>query len=202
MRTQTGWGWGVGGWHLASSQASGLLACALNAPERFNCNWLSISPPAFPPSLFPHLHPAKASGSSSVWSRVEAAWTARLQGNVWAPIRPPAPLAAAQNGRASHCSAEQCGFVCCRGCCGGGGGSPSGSGWDPRDETWIGRYGLPSEMGTSTLSSDDTVTSGCDSEMDDRNWSMSAFCSWSSSSAERGRTRWEGAHAADSSSFC
>lgn len=49
--------------------------------------------------------------------------------------------------------------------------------------TWKGRYGLPSDTGTSTLSSDDTVTSGCDSEIDDRNWSMSAFCSWSNSSA-------------------
>lgn len=57
----------------------------------------------------------------------------------------------------------------------------------------MGRYGLGSDAGASTLSSssdDDTVTSGCDSEMEDRNWSMSAFCSWSSSSAggEENRT--------------
>ena len=60
--------------------------------------------------------------------------------------------------------------------------SPSGSGWDPRELTWKGRKGLLSKLGTSTLSSDDMVTSGWDSEMEDRNWSMSAFCSWSSSS--------------------
>lgn len=74
---------------------------------------------------------------------------------------------------------QQCGCGFAAGLCV----SPSGSDWDPRDETWKGRYGLPSGTGTSTLSSDDdTVTSGCDSEMDDRNWSMSAFCSWRRSS--------------------
>lgn len=55
--------------------------------------------------------------------------------------------------------------------------SPSGSGWEPRELTWKGRKGLPSKVGTSILSSDDMVTSGWDSEMEDRNWSMSAFCS-------------------------
>lgn len=60
---------------------------------------------------------------------------------------------------------------------------PSGSGFEPRESTWKGRKGLPSKDGTSTLSSEETVTSGCDSE--DRNWSMSAFCSWRSSERKR-----------------
>lgn len=37
--------------------------------------------------------------------------------------------------------------------------SPSGSGWDPRELTWKGRKGLLSKVGTSSLSSDDMVTS-------------------------------------------
>lgn len=44
---------------------------------------------------------------------------------------------------------------------------PSGSGCEPRELTRKGREGLPSNEGTSTLSSEETVTSGCDSE--DRN---------------------------------
>lgn len=67
--------------------------------------------------------------------------------------------------------------------------SPSGSEREPRDVTWKGRKGLPSDTDTSTLSSDDTVISGWDSEMEDRNWSMSVFCSWRSSSVMKSTKR-------------
>lgn len=63
---------------------------------------------------------------------------------------------------------------------------PSFSGKAGKVFTWNGRKGLPSR-GISSLSSELTLTSTWDSEMEDVNWSMSARCSWSSSSRKNQR---------------
>lgn len=59
--------------------------------------------------------------------------------------------------------------------------------------TWNGRKGLPSLRGISSLSSELTRTSTWDSEMEDVNWSMSARCSWRSSSIRENKQPGRGA---------